>query len=232
MTWLAPHFHKARSASAWSWLRRDRFFVKTPGWLKRLYPSCTWEMPRDGKKLYLTFDDGPHPEVTPFLLDQLRQYGAKATFFCIGNNVHKYPAIYERILEEGHAVGNHTLRHVNGWKVPDNAYIVDTELAGTVIQSRLFRPPYGRIRRSQIRALTGAGRSYQIIMWSILAGDWIAERSPEECYGKVRRKLQGGDIIVFHDSDKARINVEYAIPRLLQSCTAEGYEFCPLPMSS
>src|SRR5215467_3496738 len=140
------------------------YFVKTPWLLKKLYRGCIWEMPTDEKNIYLSFDDGPHPVATPFILDELKKYNAKGTFFCIGKNVTEHHDLYRRVLAEGHRVGNHTHRHLNGWKTEDSVYIKDIEQAGKYIDSNLFRPPYGRISRFQIvnlKTLLG----YKVIMW-------------------------------------------------------------------
>jgi peptidoglycan/xylan/chitin deacetylase (PgdA/CDA1 family) len=143
------------------------YLIKTPWWLRALYPTLTWRMPRGEKTIYLTFDDGPHPTATPFVLEELRKAGAKATFFCIGKNVAQYPALYQQILDEGHATGNHTYNHVNGWKVTDEVYKNEIEQAAQLIKSNLFRPPYGRIKRSQIKQLQTPNPKLQTIMWSV-----------------------------------------------------------------
>ncbi|MEO7530156.1 MAG: polysaccharide deacetylase family protein, partial [Sediminibacterium sp.] len=140
------------------------YLVKTPWWLRMLYPSLTWRKKELGKTIYVTFDDGPHESATPFVLDLLKQYNAKASFFCIGKNVAEHPAIYQRIISEGHSVGNHTYNHTNGWKVKDETYLKDIEDASTLIHSNLFRPPYGRIKRSQIKKLNIQHSTFKIIM--------------------------------------------------------------------
>jgi peptidoglycan/xylan/chitin deacetylase (PgdA/CDA1 family) len=146
--------------------------VKTPWWLKLLYPGCIWEMPEDDHAVYLTFDDGPDPVVTPYVLDMLAEYRVKATFFCIGKNVALYPGIYDRILTEGHTVGNHTQNHLSGWKVTDEAYLKDILEASRYIRTDLFRPPYGRATRFQMKCLRESGMRLKIIMWSVLSGDF------------------------------------------------------------
>lgn len=229
MKLIAPHYQKARKKSLFGFLKKDRFFVKTPGWLKRLYPACLWDMKQKDRVLYITFDDGPHPIITPFVLEQLSKYNAKATFFCIGENVCKYPAVYKKLLEDGHTVGNHTHRHINGWKTADKNYLDDIDEAAKYIQSNLFRPPYGRISRSQINGLSekklSDNRSYLVVMWNILAGDWIEELSPERCYQRISRKIADGDIIVFHDSEKAWDRISYCLPLLLEDYSKKGYRF-------
>lgn len=229
MTLIAPHFQKAKKRSVFGFLKKDRFFVHTPGWLKRLYPHCLWDMPDKDKVLYLTFDDGPHPTITPFVLELLKKYDAKATFFCIGNNVVKYPETYQQLLAEGHAAGNHTQHHINGWKTGDTAYLEDIGEASAHIRSHLFRPPYGRISRSQIRKLKEKqpvnDLPYSIVMWNILAGDWIEDMQPEKCYERISQKISSGDILVFHDSDKAWDRMSYCLPLILEKYTKQGYRF-------
>ena len=229
MTFIAPHYRKAKKKAFLPFFRKDHFLVKTPWWLKKLYPYCVWDMPSEEKVLYLSFDDGPHPTITPFVLEQLRKYNAKASFFCIGENVIRYPEIFARLTAEGHAVGNHTQHHINGWKNDDEMYINDISEAAIHIRSPLFRPPYGRIRRSQIRKLhqqkTAEGKSYSIIMWNILAGDWVEHLHPEKCYRRIEGKISNGDIIVFHDSEKAWDRMSYCLPLLLEKFTREGYRF-------
>ena len=146
------------------------YFVKTPGWLKRIYDSYLWSMPANEKTLYLTFDDGPHPQATPFVLSVLKQYNALATFFCIGKNVVAYPGLYQQILNEGHVTGNHTYHHLNGWKASNDSYMKDIALASREINSNLFRPPYGRITSFQAKNLKAAmhGREVKVIMWDVL----------------------------------------------------------------
>lgn len=196
--------------------------------MKKLYPGCVWDMPVKEKVLYLSFDDGPHPAITPFVLDELKKNNAKATFFCIGDNVTKYPEVYKRYLEEGQAVGNHTQKHVNGWKTKDQEYLQNMNEAGLYIKSNLFRPPYGRIRRSQIRLLHKANPNQKIIMWNILAGDWVQELSPEKCYQRIKTRISAGDIIVLHESEKAWDRMSYCLPRLLEEFTGSGYSFLPI----
>lgn len=206
------------------------YFVKTPWWLKRLYPGCVWDIPVKEKILYLTFDDGPHPEVTPFVLEQLKQYHAKATFFCIGKNVAAHPQIYRRLLDEGHRTGNHTNNHLNGWKVTDELYLQNILAAGKYIDSNLFRPPYGRITRFQVKLLTGIRNSpvnnnFSIIMWDVLSGDFDVALNGETCSVNVIKHAQPGSIIVFHDSEKAFPRLQEALPKTLQYFSEKGYRF-------
>lgn len=201
------------------------YFARTPKWLKILYKERIWEMPGDKKVIYLTFDDGPHPEITTFILNELKKYNAKATFFCIGKNVLAHPEIYRRIGEEGHAVGNHTHHHLNGWKTNNQDYVADILKATRVIQSDLFRPPYGRMKRSQEKAIAALESSFKIIMWSVLSGDFDPAISPEKCCKNVIRYATNGSIVVFHDSIKARTKINYALPLVLQYFSRKGYFF-------
>lgn len=228
MTLIAPHYQKAKKKAWFSFFRRDHFLVKTPWWLKKLYPHCLWDMPEKEKVLYLSFDDGPHPGITPYVLDELKKYNAKASFFCIGDNVTVFPELYRRYTDEGHAVGNHTQSHINGWKTKDEEYLMDIKLAGQYIKSNLFRPPYGRISRSQIRLLHQNNPQQKIVMWNILAGDWVTELSPEKCYRRIKRRITAGDIIVLHESDKAWERMSYCLPRLLEDFSTSGYSFLPI----
>ncbi|WP_235921007.1 polysaccharide deacetylase family protein [Foetidibacter luteolus] len=210
------------------------YFIKTNWWLKKLYPSFVWEMPAKDKVLYLTFDDGPHEQATGFVLDELQKYNAKATFFCIGKNVVAHPAIYRRILDEGHRAGNHSHNHLNGWKTGDAAYINDVHEAARHIDSDLFRPPYGRISKFQARLLQAekplavAARNFRIIMWSVLSGDFDTAISPEKCWNNVLLNTSPGAIILFHDSTKAWDRMSYALPKLLEYYSNEGYSFAAI----
>jgi peptidoglycan/xylan/chitin deacetylase (PgdA/CDA1 family) len=225
MTFIAPHYNKAKKTAAFNFLKKDRYLVKTPGWLKKLFPGCVWDMPVKEKTLYLTFDDGPHPTITPFVLQQLKKYNAKATFFCIGENVVKYPDVFKLLIAEGHAAGNHTFHHINGWKTAANDYVDDIKKADEFIHSHLFRPPYGRIKRSQLNRLRQGEIKMNVVMWNILAGDWDATVSPEKCYQRIKNKISAGDIIVLHDSEKAWDRMSYILPRLLLDFTQSGFHF-------
>jgi peptidoglycan/xylan/chitin deacetylase (PgdA/CDA1 family) len=202
-----------------------RYFLHMPWWVKHLFPNYTWTIPSAEKAVYLTFDDGPHPEITNWVLDELKKAGAKASFFCVGSNVARYPEVYQRILDEGHSTGNHTHHHLNGWNTSDEVYLEDVKEAAGLIRSSLFRPPYGRIRRSQARQISKAmGRTkVQIIMWNILSGDFDATFSSEQCLINVTRHVKAGAIIVLHDSEKAEKHLRFVLPALLQFLAREGY---------
>jgi peptidoglycan/xylan/chitin deacetylase (PgdA/CDA1 family) len=200
------------------------YFAKTPWWLKKLYSGCIWQMPlKTTKGIYLTFDDGPHPEATPFVLDELKKYNAKATFFCIGKNVVEHPGIYKRIISEGHRIGNHTFNHLNGWKVDDRLYLQNILEAKKYIDSDLFRPPYGKISKFQLQLLRAPG--FKIIMWSVLSGDFDIKLSSEKCLKNVLNNSVNGSIIVFHDSEKAFNHLRYVLPKVLKSLSDEGFVF-------
>ena len=209
------------------------YFVKTPGWLKRIYDSYIWSMPVKDKMLYLTFDDGPHPEATPFVLNELRKYNASATFFCIGKNVVSHPGIYKQIIDEGHSIGNHTHNHLNGWKTNNVDYMKDIALASQEIDSDLFRPPYGRITSFQAKNLKPVmkGKDPKIIMWDVLSGDFDTEctpqqcLSPQQCLANVLFASVPGSIVVFHDSEKAFPKLQYTLPRTLKYFSEKGYLF-------
>ncbi|HEX6168141.1 MAG TPA: polysaccharide deacetylase family protein [Chitinophagaceae bacterium] len=203
------------------------YFVKTPGWLKRIYHSYVWSIPVNDKILYLTFDDGPHPEATPFVLKQLKQVNALATFFCIGKNVVAYPGIYKQIINEGHSVGNHTYNHLNGWKTSNDKYLKDIALASQEIDSDLFRPPYGRITSFQAKNLKPVikGKEPKVIMWDVLSGDFDIACTAQQCLANVLLASVPGSIIVFHDSEKAFPKLEYTLPRMLNHFSEKGYLF-------
>lgn len=199
------------------------YFVKTPEWLKRIFSNYVWEISSTEKVLYLTFDDGPHPVATPFVLDELKKYDAKATFFCIGKNVIEHPEIYKRILDEGHSVGNHTQNHVNGWETENNAYVSNTVEASRHIDSKLFRPPYGRLKKKQGTSLRKLG--FKIVMWDVLSGDFDILLNEDICLQNVTLKSREGSIIVFHDSEKAFKNMSYALPEVLNFFIKKGFRF-------
>jgi len=203
------------------------YFVKTPRWLKKIYPNRLWNVDTKGKIIYLSFDDGPHPVATPFVLDELKKYNAKATFFCIGKNVVEYPAIYKRINDESNSVGNHTYHHLNGWQTNNELYLEDVAEASKYIETNLFRPPYGRIKSSQVRGLKEAlkTQSAKIVMWDVLSGDFDESISNEKCLDNVIHKSRAGSIVVFHDSEKAFPRLKYTLPVALDFFANSGYVF-------
>ncbi|KJJ39730.1 polysaccharide deacetylase family protein [Aequorivita vladivostokensis] len=193
-----------------------------PRFIQRLYPERIWAFSREEKSIYLTFDDGPIPEVTPWVLDELKKYNAKATFFCIGENVQKHPEIFQRILSEGHSVGNHTFNHLNGWKATSE-YIENVDKAEgqmgnnskfKIQDIRLFRPPYGKITSKQAKILQRKG--FKIVMWDIISYDYDANTSPEKCLQNVLKNIKPGSVIVFHDSLKAEKNLRFVLPKVLE----------------
>jgi peptidoglycan/xylan/chitin deacetylase (PgdA/CDA1 family) len=201
-----------------------RYFIKTPWLVQQFFLSYTWRMPAADNAIYLTFDDGPHPTITPWVLDQLKKYNAQATFFCIGKNVAQHPDIYQRIITEGHAVGNHTQHHLNGWKTDTEAYLKDVAKASTIIDSTLFRPPYGKIKRRQAKSILHGNnlQKMQVIMWDVLSADFDKNMSPEKCLQHVMQHATAGSIIVFHDSEKAYRNLFYVLPKVLQLFSEKG----------
>ena len=202
------------------------YFTKTPFWLKKLYPTCLWNYPRSAneKNIYLSFDDGPHAAATPFVLDQLKKYNAKASFFCIGKNVLEETSIYKRILIEGHRVGNHSFNHLNGWKTDSAVYLENIEKARKLIDSDLFRPPYGRAGAFQIRNLRQK-LGYKIVMWDVLSGDFDPTVSGRQAAENVISKSRSGSIVVFHDSTKAFPVLQEALPLVLAYFSEQGYSF-------
>jgi peptidoglycan-N-acetylglucosamine deacetylase len=205
------------------------YYKKTPWFLRKLYPNCLWRVKTDEKCLYLTFDDGPCPGATDFVLDELSQYSARATFFCIGKNVKENFSLYKKIIEEGHRVGNHTYNHMNGWKVSDKKYLEDIRHASLVIDTNLFRPPYGKISKFQVRLIQNQPFNLNIVMWDILSGDFDVKISEEKCFLNVVRNTEPGSIIVFHDSLKSLPNLTYALPRVLKYYSEKGFQFKTIP---
>jgi peptidoglycan/xylan/chitin deacetylase (PgdA/CDA1 family) len=186
------------------------------------FPSRVWQIPTTQKTVYLTFDDGPHPAITPVVLDMLAEYGAKASFFCIGDRVKRFPDIYQRILDEGHAVGNHTYHHLNGWKSSKKDYLANVREASQCIESWMFRPPYGRMKESQANAISKMG--YKTIMWTVLSGDYDRSLSPEQCAQRVLGNINPGYIHLFHDSEKAEKNMIHALGKLLEATKMQGFK--------
>ncbi len=205
-------------------------FLHKMGWLFQnvLYPSLTWSRYDSEKVIYLTFDDEPIPNLTEWVLDELKQFSAKATFFCVGDNIRKHPQIFSRILEEKHKVGNHTFNHLNGWETNDSEYLeniirCDKSIDGnTDCFTDLFRPPYGRIKKSQIKSILP---QKEIIMWDVLSGDFSQSITPEKCLSQSIKHTQKGSIIVFHDNLKAENNLKYVLPRYLEHFSELGFKF-------
>lgn len=198
--------------------------------MRQLYPRLLWRVPvgenaKGEKVVYLSFDDGPHPVATPFVLDELKKYDARATFFCIGKNVLQFPDIYRRILMDGHRVGNHTQDHLDGWRTEDRKYLENVRDAARLIDSDLFRPPYGKIGLFQSSLLRRAPLNYKIVMWEVLSADFDKRVSPQRCGRNVIRHARPGSIVVFHDSEKAFERVREALPAVLEHFSKLGYRF-------
>lgn len=203
------------------------YWVKSPRWLSFIFKKRIWHFSKTEKTIYLTFDDGP-TTVSNFVLDLLEQYNAKATFFCIGDNVDKYPNIFNRIIDKGHCIGNHTQHHVNGWKTSTQTYMKEINLAEksiykNALKTKIFRPPYGKSTRAQRKLIYKKG--YQIIMWSVLSADFDMNISKEKCLSNVLKNTTNGAIIVFHDSEKAKEKLHFVLPKVLKYFSQQGYQF-------
>jgi len=195
--------------------------------------GLVWKMPPERvPTVYLTFDDGPHPEATAFVLDQLQRAAAKGTFFCIGKNVREFPDVFNRIRAEGHSIGNHTFNHVNGWKTGPQAYLENVAQAAALIPSRMFRPPYGRISGKAARKMLQGSDPWTIYMWSILSGDFDRSLSPQKCRDQVLRHLAPGAMVVFHDSAKAWDRLRVALPATIEYCQEKGWALAGLPQQA
>lgn len=206
------------------------YFVRTPYIIKKLFPLHIWDLPNQENNIYLTFDDGPHPEITPWILEQLKEYHAKATFFCLGAHADKYPEIVSQIVADGHAIGNHGYAHLDGWKTNDDDYLQDFMRGQKILKQitsfdvNIFRPAYGKIKKSQILKLksTIASQKASIINWSLMAGDFDQQISSEQCFSNLQR-IKSGDIVVMHDNDKARKHLEYCLPKFLEFCKEKKF---------
>lgn len=196
------------------------YLVKTPLFVQYLFKRLVWRI-KNTDRVFLTFDDGPVPEATPWVLDVLATHNIKATFFCVGENVKKYPSIYNRIIEEGHTVGNHTYNHLNAWNTNKDVYLDNVNKASGVIDSGLFRPPYGRIFPSISKDLAA---TYDIIMWDVLSGDFDGNITAEDCLQNVKSTSTAGSIIVFHDSIKAIEKLKFVLPRVIEFFKEKGIE--------
>jgi peptidoglycan-N-acetylglucosamine deacetylase len=202
------------------------FIHKTNFLMRAFYPDFIWKVSENQKVIYLTFDDGPIPEVTEFVLEQLDIYNAKATFFCIGENIVKNPQIFEQLLKAEHSIGNHTHDHVRGWDVEDDFYVENFKKCQEILpESTLFRPPYGRIKKNQAKAIL---ETHQIVMWDVLSGDYSSDISPENVLKKTIQHTENGSIILFHDSKKAEKNLRYALPKFLKHFADNGFQFAQL----
>lgn len=197
------------------------------GWQKKIYPHVIWDIRNREKTLYFSFDDGPTPGITEEVLNLLASFNARATFFCLGRNTDRYPEVYQKILEQGHSVGNHTYSHLKGWKTQDELYYKDIDLAAQHISSNLFRPPYGQISRSQTEYLS---RKYKVILWEVMSHDYESRLSADLSLRKVLRYTKSGSILVFHDSVKAWPKLQYILPRVLEHFSREGYNFEAIKM--
>lgn len=202
------------------------FLAKSPKIVKKYYSSFIWDLPNNENKIYLTFDDGPTPEITNHVLNILKEYKIKATFFCVGNNVKRYPELFNKIKAEGHSFGNHTYNHSNGWKNDDSTYIKDVEKCEKAFESKLFRPPYGKIKKSQAKMIT---QDHKIIMWDVLSGDFDIKTPPEKCLENVIENVKSGSIVVFHDSVKAFANLQYTLPKAIEYLLKKGFVFDKIP---
>ncbi len=195
--------------------------------IQKLYPDLIWNLKseKNNNRVFLTFDDGPTPDITPWIIETLAKYDAKATFFCLGKNVEMHPTQYKMLIDAGHVVGNHSYSHIKGWGVKAGRYVEDVDLADGFICSNLYRPPYGRISKAQQRRL---GDRYHIIMWDVLSRDYSSFISPQGCLKNVIESVTGGSIIVFHDSKKAFRRLRYVLPRVLEYLHSNGYECHPI----
>ena len=199
-----------------------RALVRPPYLFRKLFPGALWRMNKSEKKIYLTFDDGPVPGVTPEALSVLQQFNVKATFFCVGNNVQKYPEIFKQIISEGHAVGNHTFGHADGWNTTTKNYLKEVQLCSEQFSSNIFRPPYGRMRKPQRKQIQ---RKYKIVLWDVLTYDFDKEWSGENCLQTALKYSREGSIVVFHDSEKAKDRMLFALPKFIEEMQGRGFEF-------
>jgi peptidoglycan-N-acetylglucosamine deacetylase len=194
--------------------------------MKRLYPRALWNLPRTGKDVYLTFDDGPVEGLTTWVLDELKRYDARATFFCVGENIRRNPQLFSRITSEGHLAANHTMTHRSGLSCTVKDYISEADTCAEIVGNRIFRPPYGRMKRSQYKALIAKG--YKVVMWDVVTYDYERIR-PEKVAQNAIRFTRPGSIVLFHDNTKAEANLKHALPRFLEHFASLGYSFRVLP---
>lgn len=205
------------------------YLAKSPFFLKKYYANFIWKINDEQKTIYLTFDDGPTPEVTQWVLACLKEYDALATFFCVGNNILKNPTIYQEILKTNHSIGNHTFHHLNGWHTDNESYLRNIEKCNNLMHTNLFRPPYGRIKKSQYNLIKD---NYKVIMWDVLSGDFDPKTTNEKCLLNVLNYTENGSIIVFHDSLKAAEKLYYTLPKVLEHFTKKGFVFNKLTQLS
>lgn len=201
--------------------------AKIPKLIQYLLYYFEFKIKGENKTLYLTFDDGPIPEVTPEVLDILDKYNAKATFFCVADNIKKHPEVFQSIIDRGHRLGNHTYHHIKGWETPNNEYFEDIERANQLVNSNLFRPPYGRIGFFQARELR---KKYRLILWSVLSYDYSGKLSKENVWDNIRKSVTDNDIILFHDNIKARDNMIYSLSNTLFFYSKRGFQFKSIPL--
>jgi peptidoglycan-N-acetylglucosamine deacetylase len=205
------------------------YWIKTNTFIKKIFSNYVWDIPNRENKIYLTFDDGPTPDVTEWVLEELKKHHAKATFFCIGKNIDSNRDLFQKIIDDDHIIGNHTFNHFNGWKTKTDDYLKNTTECQNLIDklhpknSRLFRPPYGKIKQSQSKKLRESG--YRIIMWDVLSADFDQSITPEKCLENVLKNAVSGSIIIFHDSSKGYKNLKYVLPRTLQELKNRGFIF-------
>lgn len=207
------------------------YWVKTRSFIKKIFFNYVWDIPNTQNKIYLTFDDGPTPEITNWVLEELQKNNIKASFFCIGNNIENHPDLFQKIIEKGHKIGNHTFNHWNGWKTTTEAYIENTKQCEESIAqfktadlgTKIFRPPYGKIKTAQAKIIRQLG--YKIIMWDVLSADFDQTITPQQCLENVLSNVKSGSVIVFHDSIKASKNLKFALPKTLQYLIEKGFAF-------
>jgi len=196
--------------------------IKTPSFIRYIYPSLIWNKEKSRKTIYLTFDDGPCKDLSNFVLDELKKYQAKATFFYLGKQVEKYPKIIERCINENHQIGNHSYSHLNGWKTKNKKYYKDINKASKLINSNLFRPPYGRIKISQIKHLK---KKYKIVMWDVLSWDFDENTCAKKCFKNIIENTSSGSIIVLHENEKTHKKVKEVLPKILNYFSSKGFTF-------
>lgn len=199
------------------------YIVKAPSILKKAFPTLIWKLEESSKRIFLTFDDGPIPVVTENIQNLLKSYNIPATFFCVGENIKKNPRIFEKLIEDGHAIGNHTYNHLNGWKTPLDDYMENVLKCEELTQSLLFRPPYSAITPKQIKALQK--NNFKIIMWDVITGDFDQKITPEKCLNNTIENTEPGSLVVFHDHIKAWPRTQYALPKAIEYWLEKGYEF-------